>query len=118
MQRRNTPNKERILAVLKNRHALTAQEVCEELPDVEVSTVYRNLDRFVTDGVLRKVFVGANAAAYELADDMHDHFVCDICSDVAAIETPASLHRVLPQGAQVVEGGITVRGRCKKCITC
>lgn len=116
MQRRNTPNKKRILGLFEKTHILTAQEVCQALPKIEVSTVYRNLERFVTDGVLRTVHVEPGSVAYELAGDAHDHFVCDDCNTIEPIHTrKAALASVLPQGAQMHEGGVVVHGMCKEC---
>lgn len=118
MQRRNTQNKKRILTLFENAHTLTAQEVCHSLPGVEASTVYRNLERFVTDGVLRMVHVEPGSVAYELAEDTHDHFVCDDCNTIEPIHTRKTAFRsALPEGAQIQEGGVVVRGMCKECIS-
>lgn len=115
MQRRNTTNKKQILSLFEKNHTMTAQSICELLSDLDVSTVYRNLERFVADGVLRKVYVGADATTYEFAGNSHNHFVCNGCGGIEEIDISTKLNDILPEGAQIVEGGITIRGLCKKC---
>ncbi|MEK7639133.1 MAG: transcriptional repressor [Patescibacteria group bacterium] len=116
MQRRNTKNKKLILDLFENRHLLTAQEVSTLLPTLDASTVYRNLERFAADGVLRKVYAEPGLVSYELANELHDHFVCDECSTVAEIHVPEAVLRVsLPQDIQMLKGGIIVHGLCRDC---
>lgn len=116
MQRRNTKNKEQILGVFKGRHALTVQEMCQLLPEIEVSVVYRNIERFVADGVLREVDTHASSIAYELAETVHDHFVCDDCHEIEDIHIrSAPVKKMLPKGVQMRAGGVVVHGVCKQC---
>ncbi len=117
MQRRNTKNKKLILDVFNGRHALTVQEICRLLPKIEMSTVYRNIERFVADGVLRKVYIHPNVIAYEYIKNIHDHFVCDSCHAVDKIHISGSLiKKTLPNGAIMQDGGVVVHGICKECI--
>jgi Fur family peroxide stress response transcriptional regulator len=116
MQRRNTKNKERILSLFEHKHMLSAQDVCTHLPDLTVSTVYRNIERFVEDGILRKVSTDPHTVSYELTTDIHDHFVCDSCSTIEKVHpSPATLRSLIPSGAKVTEGGLIVHGTCRKC---
>ncbi len=117
MKRRNTKNKKRILDIFESKHILTKQEICKLLPDMEVSTVYRNIERFVTDGVLRKVYTYPNVVAYEYVENVHDHFVCDSCHSVDKIQLSSNLIKnALPSGVVMQEGGIVVHGMCKECV--
>lgn len=117
MKRRNTKNKERILDIFKNKHILTKQEICKLLPDIEMSTVYRNIERFVTDGVLREVYTYPNVVAYEYVENLHDHFVCDVCYEVDKIHLLDNLIKeVLPNGFITKKGGVVIHGICKKCV--
>jgi Fe2+ or Zn2+ uptake regulation protein len=111
MQRRNTRNKEIILDTFKGKHALTVHEICELRPEIEGSTIYRNMKRFVEDGVLREVYTSHNATAYELAQNTeHDHFVCEKCNNVELISIRKDTLKIpLP----ITD--ITVRGLCRNC---
>ncbi len=117
MQRRNTKNKKLILDVFEGKHTLTVQEICQLLPEIEMSTVYRNVERFVVDGVLREVCTHPNITAYEYAKDIHDHFVCDNCHAIDEIHIRrGSIKKTLPNGAIMQDGGVVVHGMCKECI--
>lgn len=117
MQRRNTRNKERVLNIFKNKHTLTVQELGVLLPEMDASTIYRNIERFVTDGVLREVHAHAEGAAYELTEGTHDHFVCDTCRTVLAMHVQTHLmKKILPSGALMRDGGVVVHGTCKRCM--
>ena len=117
MQRRNTQNKKQILDLFKGRHTLTAKEICDLLHEIEISTIYRNLERFVADGILRQVHVGEGVSIYEFAGETHDHFVCSICSTVDEIHIRNSfVEKALPGGAKMQDGGVVVHGMCRKCL--
>ena len=117
MQRRHTKNKKLILDVFNGKHTLTVQEICQLLPDIEVSTVYRNVERFVADGILRELYVHPNMTAYEYTKNIHDHFVCDDCHAVNEIHIRSnSIKKALPSGVIMQDGGIVIHGICKDCI--
>ena len=115
MIRRQTKNKERILALFQNEHLLTLGELEKKLRDVDSSTLYRNLKRFVEDGVLREVHLSEKQTHWELADD-HAHFVCDVCDDIAMVDIPKD-HVIsqIPSGSRISHIDLTMRGVCKSC---
>jgi Fe2+ or Zn2+ uptake regulation protein len=112
--RRNTKQKTAILNVLEDNHLLSAQELSELLPDINESTIYRNLQRLFDDGKVQKVEVRAETK-YELLDAHgdHEHFVCEECNDIKSIYLdPESVEQAIP-----ASGGftVTVRGICNSC---
>jgi Fe2+ or Zn2+ uptake regulation protein len=112
--RRNTKQKTAILNVLEDNHLLSAQELSELLPDINKSTIYRNLQRLQDDGKLQKVEVGAETK-YELLDahEDHEHFVCEVCNDIKSIYLDQTkLKDAIPAGGQFT---VTVRGTCNGC---
>jgi Fe2+ or Zn2+ uptake regulation protein len=88
-------------------------------PDVHQSTIYRTLDALEELGVVDHVHLGHGRAVYHLADDPHQHLVCEDCGHV--LEVPDELFA--PLAAQLHrEYRFTLRpnhfavlGRCDAC---
>lgn len=80
-----------IIEVLSKEHAhLTSLQVFEEirgrLPAVNLSTVYRALERLVNLGKVSVSDMGTGSAVYEiLADGLHHHLICQGCGQVMTI---------------------------------
>jgi Fur family transcriptional regulator, ferric uptake regulator len=68
-----------------------AAEVQRAHPQVHKATIYRNLDALRRLGVVEHTHLGHGPAVYHLADEPHDHLVCDACGSVQQV--PASLLR-------------------------
>ncbi|OGG61536.1 hypothetical protein A3C87_02715 [Candidatus Kaiserbacteria bacterium RIFCSPHIGHO2_02_FULL_49_34] len=102
---------EHILEVLKKSHTMTLAELGKKIPAADQSTLFRNAERLVKDGALRKIVVNQRTSAYELVTEnhQHDHFVCDDCEEVSPIEMPR------PKGLQKIRD-VVVRGVCAPCI--
>ncbi len=116
VKRRNTKNKKSILECFAKQHTITIKELSNLLPNIELSVIYRNIERFVDDGVLREIFVSQNIVAYELADDIHDHFICDNCHLITPLHLQTKLIKnMLPNNSVLNSGGIVVHGICGKC---
>jgi Fur family ferric uptake transcriptional regulator len=96
-----------------------AVEVRSEAPDVNISTIYRNLAELERLGIIVHVHLGHGKATYQLASEMHGHLVCEICGDV--FEAPEEYFEGL-SGAAAEDLGFTIDprhfaviGRCAKC---
>jgi Fur family ferric uptake transcriptional regulator len=80
-----------IIGLLSKEHAhLTSLQIYEEirkqLPAVNPSTVYRALERLVSQGKVSVSDMGTGSAVYELlADGLHHHLVCQQCGRVITI---------------------------------
>lgn len=96
-----------------------AASVQRALPDVHRSTVYRTLRALERLGVVDHVHLGHGRAVYHLADDPHQHLVCEVCG--AVVEVPDGLFA--PLAAELEAGyGFRIRpkhfavlGRCRRC---
>ena len=88
-------------------------------PDVHRSTIYRTLDALERAGVVDHVHLGHGRAVYHLADDPHQHLVCEACGHV--IEVPDTLFdevgAVLRRryGFAIRPNHFAVLGRCRAC---
>ncbi|MDE3087276.1 MAG: transcriptional repressor, partial [Acidobacteriota bacterium] len=71
-------------------HHLTAQDLAEAVqraaPDVHLSTVYRALESLEEKGIVAHTHLGHGRAVYHLADEPHQHLVCERCQ--AVVEVP------------------------------
>jgi Fe2+ or Zn2+ uptake regulation protein len=100
----------------------TADQVCRRvrrtLPTVSLGTVYRNLQRLVSDGRIGVAQVGSRVTRYDPTPTPHDHFVCRSCGrieDLPAGPSAASIRALRRAGHEVTEHATVVYGRCRAC---
>jgi Fur family ferric uptake transcriptional regulator len=101
----------------------TAEELAAEVqaraPDVNISTIYRNLDELERLGVIVHAHLGHGPATYHLASSAHGHFVCEECGKM--IEAPDALFGGLAKDAKARFGftidphHFAMLGRCADC---
>lgn len=96
-----------------------AGQVRSRLPEVNMSTIYRNLEELQRLGILVHAHLGHGPAFYRLAARARAHFVCEGCG--AMIEVPIGMFSALAQGAESEFGfsidpvHFAVSGRCRHC---
>jgi Fe2+ or Zn2+ uptake regulation protein len=101
----------------------TAEELASEIhakaPDINLSTIYRNLDELERLGVVIHAHLGHGAATYHLAAFAHGHLVCEECG--AVVEAPDEVFQGLSRTARTRFGfdihpyHFAVLGRCRNC---
>lgn len=119
-----TKQREAILTVLgEGEHQLlTAQEIFEKAveanPGTNFSTVYRNLEILLQEGIVRKVELNREASYYELVDtkDHHHHLICKECGSVRATSFCPFKRLEAEDGFIPVEHRFEVYGFCKDCV--
>jgi Fe2+ or Zn2+ uptake regulation protein len=86
------------------------------LPRIALGTVYRNLNRFAEDKLIRKV-IRANAPDYyEKNMAPHDHMICVRCSRMSDIKINALKEYMENQmGCPIISLDITVSYLCREC---
>jgi len=88
-------------------------------PEVNRSTIYRNLEELVQLRVVDRTCYGQGAATYHLATRSHSHLVCDHCGQVT--EIPGALFSDLSRttldqyGFTIEPRKSTIIGRCGQC---
>lgn len=92
---RRTSARQAILeALLGAQGHVTAEDIAGDVqrrfPSVDVSTVYRTLDTLEQLGIIDHSHLSHGAAIFHLADDIHQHLVCDRCGKVTEV-APARL---------------------------
>lgn len=116
MSTRLTKQRQAILDVLKeHRTALSAAEIHTLIPQVDLATVYRNLEHFTQEKVIKKLQLGTHEARFEYQSEPHHHAVCTECERVIHFTAPdAKLKKLLKvEDFEVDELEVTVRGICK-----
>ena len=88
---RSTLQKQAILDVLRSsRKMATAEEVYgrvrEKYPNVSLGTVYRTLQNYSQQGLVRRTLLTDGKARFELAGNIHHHhLICLTCGETAEV---------------------------------
>ena len=122
---RLTPQRVAIWEVVRKggRH-LTAEQIAEEvqgtLPEVNLSTVYRTLQLFVSLDLVSETRLDTKHSYYEVAPEpVHHHFVCEKCGAVGhfaeELVAPVTAELLSKQGFHAGSTRMTVFGMCQEC---
>lgn len=117
MNIRLTKKRQAILDVLKNTHdTMSAADIHTQLPDMDLVTIYRNLELFTKEKLIKKVALESAEAQYEFQDEPHHHAQCIDCKKVihfkASDEAIEKLLKIKDFSIEDVE--LTVKGKCCK----
>ena len=122
---RLTPQREVLIRVLSEAMGHpTADElvrqVREVLPTVTHATVYRNLQEFVREGLLRTLDMAGAAVQFEINPDEHHHFVCRKCGQVwdvylSAVDVRVNRRRTAIDGFRIDRREVQLHGVCAAC---
>lgn len=94
--------------------------VRQEIPNISLGTVYRNLMLLAETGELAKVDVGDGVVRFDPVTDEHSHFLCSACGRVLDVmleeeELLAKAAAKALPGSRVIGQTVTFRGLCPKC---
>jgi Fur family ferric uptake transcriptional regulator len=111
---RHTKARSQILSIFKSsRRPLSASDLLEKM-DVNKTTIYREFDFLVEEGILSPIEFGDGKKRYELADmDHHHHLVCLSCKSVAEIKMRENFS--IPADFKVVKHNLEFFGYCSEC---
>ena len=113
MKTRLTKKRQAILDTLKEkRAALSAAEVHALVPDMDLTTVYRNLEYFTKEKTIKKLQLGTQEARFEYQHEPHHHAVCGQCEKVIHFTAPdKKIIKLLGlENFDIEELEVTVRG--------
>ena len=102
--------------------AITALELDRRLDGVGRASVYRAIDQLEDLGLIHRIDVGGESAAYERIDPTghhHHHLVCSKCGRVIPFEDAdleKAVHSISSRDDfQIESHDITLRGTCDRC---
>ena len=103
------PSAERIFTDLK-----------EEIPDLAMGTVYRNLAYFKEKGLVSSVATVHGVERFDANTAPHVHFICNHCDaviDLHQMQVPESLRAAAENccGGQIAECQLSFTGMCRNC---
>lgn len=117
--------REVILDVIKNnRIHPTAEEiynlVVNEEPKISKSTVYRNINILVEQGVIQKITMATGPDRYDYLHEEHYHAICEVCGEVFDFcydfEEEKIIKSIKQQTNMDIEvNSIIVHGICENC---
>ena len=86
-----------------------------EISNISLGTVYRNLNLLLDKGMIRKINVDDDICRFDKAFDKHSHFICNYCKNIYDIKDDA-LKIDFVDGNKVLNYDITYTGICQKCL--
>ena len=114
-----------ILACLQGTTSHPSAEMVYEMlqkehPDISLATVYRNLARFKSQGLVCSVATVRGVERFDAMTHPHVHFICSSCDaviDLPQMEIPESLsaEAEASSGCRVLNCRLTFTGLCGKC---
>ena len=116
MKIRMTEKRKRILNTLKRHHgALSASDLHTKLSDIDLVTIYRNLDLFTKEKLIKTFHLSSNETQYEYQPEPHHHAVCTKCEKVIHFTAPdKKIKKLLGlENFNIEELEVTVKGVCK-----
>ena len=115
-----------ILACLQGTTSHPSAEMVYEMlqkehPDISLATVYRNLARFKSQGLVCSVATVRGVERFDAMTHPHVHFICSSCDaviDLPQMEIPESLSAEAEEvsGCRVQSCRLTFTGLCGTCV--
>jgi len=102
-----TKDRHRILELFEENRTWTAKQIHRELRTLNLTTVYRNIQKLTEAGIVTEVHSHHGEQHFEKQQDTHhDHFLCASCDIVKCVPCP-----IPKQPSHILE----LTGTCKTC---
>lgn len=114
MNIRLTEKRKQILNTLQcSKEPLSAAAIGQLLPEIDLVTIYRNLDLFVQERLIKKLQF-SDEALYEYQKQPHHHAICTDCNKMIHFSvSEIELQKVIKlKGFSISNIDITVKGNC------
>ena len=116
---RNTKQRNLILKIVNDSYDhLTAYQIYEiardEISNISLGTVYRNLSCLINDDKIRKIDIDGNLRFDK--NEKHIHFICSECNSIVDIFDDVFDDDRYVDGNLVMDYDIKLKGICKGCI--
>lgn len=88
-------------------------------PVIGQATVYRNVNKLVARGRIKKININNNIDRYDGDLSNHYHFICTCCNkiiDIPAIESNELMEKIMKNAELTLENyDIILYGKCQNC---
>jgi len=96
-------------------------ELKNEIPDLSIGTVYRNLTLFKQQGQIMSVATVKGVERFDANTEPHVHFICDTCDaviDLHQFQTPDTLSAEVEDCIDCKVGtcNLSFTGTCRTCL--
>lgn len=86
---RKTKDRLTLLHLFEEGRTWSVPQLCEELSQTDMSTIYRNIQLFVEHNLITQVHIHEQQPHYEqVGRDHHDHLFCTSCNILECIPCP------------------------------
>lgn len=110
-----TKHRKEILNLLENSHTtLSASDIHQHLPHINLVTIYRTLEIFTTENLVKKMYFHSDEALYEIMHQPHHHAICVDCEAVKHFEVDEkALKKVFNlKDFDISDVEIVIKGHC------
>ncbi len=122
---RKTAIRKEVLSVfLQHDEALSHADIEGYFEEIDRITLYRTLKTFEERGLIHRAIDGGDKAKYALCSegctthhhaDHHAHFHCDDCGKTFCLEGVEPPQVKPPEGFEVTDTQLVLRGHCEAC---
>ena len=124
---KNFRKRNAILTYLRGTNAHPSAETIytdlkQQIPDLSMATVYRNLTKFRQEGMVQCVATVKGVERYDGNTDPHVHFICRHCTAVIDLHEMQIPPQLIEQAASITGGkvdlcSLSFTGLCRDCLS-
>ncbi len=119
-----TKQKVAIIEYIKKVNDFTIKELCENLSDIGETTIYREINKLLNDGILVKLVSDNNTLRYQYVDkcncDNHMYLKCNKCGKMFHVDCSLlnglKTHVKKEHNFSIANNNLIVGGTCLNCI--
>lgn len=93
----------------------TTQEIHAKIPLIDLTTVYRNLEKLCESGYIQKILLPHQEYAYEYTKNKHHHIFCEGCKKIKHVHLSQKTLSLIPELSHLKADSIEIiiKGNCK-----
>lgn len=125
MIQKRSRKREAILSFLETRKdhptaQMVYDHVKEDIPNISLGTVYRNLNQLSEAGIIKRLRFGEeDMDRFDADTSLHHHFICNCCHSVSDLPIenlpPLSNLKVTHFNGEITGYNISFNGICEEC---
>ena len=118
MSLRNTKQRDLILSIVNNSYSHPGaldiyNEAVKLISNISLGTVYRNLNRLVDEGLIKRIKTPDNIDRFD--HNKHAHFICMKCGSIIDLGEEYLFNLEKIDDNEVLDCEVSFKGICKNC---